>query len=182
MNFNNKLRKIVEDLRNNPQFKVAHFKIFDADENLIQKVEKSLGYKLDKSITDFYKSCNGIQLMWLDDYNEDFDDIENEIKNSNLNDEFFIAQNNNFEPDGCIWIPSIEKVFLSNPYGNFDFDTNKLNPQITNHSKNLKLRLLDWFSAYNDISFLLNETSSPYLIMGKDHHILNLILSHLNFI
>ena len=35
-----------------------------ASEEDIAEVENTLGYKLDTSITSFFRECNGVQLLW----------------------------------------------------------------------------------------------------------------------
>ncbi len=168
MNFISKLNKVVEELKSNPQIYVAHYKVFEPNIEAIERVEEELGYKLDDSITGFYKECGGIQLIWLDENNESLEKVKEGLENENLNDWYFLGQNNTFDSNGCIWIPSIESVFLT-PFDEFDFDTEEFDESITNGFDDVKIKLFDWFSSFNDVAFVLNGTSSPYLVMGDDN-------------
>ena len=171
MSFIKKLNDVVDELKSNPAIFVAHYQILPADLEAIDKVEKALGYKLADSITNFYKECGGIQLLWLNEYNDDFDKVkENFISDGPLDDWFIKGNRVDFSPEGCIWIPSIETVFWTNWSENgIVFEIDDFDASITKNFKDFKIQIFDWFSTFNDVAFLINGTSNPPLVLGDDN-------------
>jgi hypothetical protein len=171
MAFIEKLNAVVADLKSNSEIFVAHYQVLPADLGAIDRVEAALGYKLDASITNFYKECGGVQLLWLHESNDSFDNIkENFVSTAPLDDWYIKGEHINFFPEGCIWIPSIEAVFLTNWEDNgMDFDIDDFDAAITNDFEDFKIQVLDWFSAFNDVAFLINGSANPPLVLGDDN-------------
>ena len=171
MSFVERLNKVVEELKANSEILVAHYQVLPPNVEAIENVENALGYKLDSSITDFYKECGGIQLLWLNKDNEDYDDLDLSFTSNEPLDLWFIkGEEMRFYPDGSIFIPSIEDVFLTDWASNgLHSDVNDFDEKITHNFEDFKIQVLDWFSSHTDFAFLLNGTSNPPLVMGEDN-------------
>lgn len=170
MSFITKLNAVVEELKNNPTIRVAHYAVLPPDLNAINRMEKLLGYKLDSSITDFYKECGGIQLLWLDENNDNFENLESKLPlKGNLDQWYIKGEYLSFFPEGSIWIPSIEAVFTTDWADLIFAEKDDFDSSLTNEFDNFKIHVFDWFSSFNDVAFLINGTSNPPLVLGDDN-------------
>jgi hypothetical protein len=172
MSFITKLNAVVETLKADPSILLAHYRILPPNPEAITKVEALLGYKLDSAITDFYKECGGIQLLWLHENNDHFDRLPGQLPldESELNDWYIKGEHMNFFPEGSIWIPSIESVFTTDWTQNgLEFDSAEFDEALTKNYEGFKIQVFDWFSGFNDVAFLINGTSNPPLVLGDDN-------------
>ncbi|MNE32331.1 hypothetical protein D3C80_1259380 [compost metagenome] len=168
MSFTKKLNEAVEELKSNPEIYVAHYAVSPPDLEAITSVESELGYPLDDSITDFYKECGGIQLLWINKNNDSFDKIKKQIESFEKPLDAFTYFGQNMPPDGSIMIPSIETVFLKDPEvsvseGEFeDYD-------MLSDWENIVIQPFDLFGHSKDVAFILNKTSNPPMLLGSDN-------------
>jgi hypothetical protein len=171
MNFITKLNSIVEELKSNPAFCVTHYAVLPPNMEAIEKVESSLGYKLDATITDFYKECGGVQLLWFHESNDGFKENQEGLPTTSPLKDFYIKGGDMVgSPDGAIWIPSIESVFLHDwSNDGLEFDMDSFDESITNNYEDFKIQVFDWFSDFNDVAFLMNGTANPPMVLGDDH-------------
>ena len=170
MSFITKLNTIVEELKTNPNILVVHYEVSPPDEEAITNIEESLGYELDDAIKNFYKECSGIQLLWLDKNNENFETVKNELPlEGNFNEWYIKGENMSFFPEGAIWIPSIEKVFTTDWSDLIFAEMEDFDSSITHDYDDFKIQVFDWFSSFNDVAFLINGTSNPPLVLGDDN-------------
>lgn len=195
MSFISKLNTVVEHLKSNPAIHVAHYLVLPPDLDAIKEVEEKLGYSLDDSITDFYKECGGIQLLWLYKDNEEFDfkkeHIENEVayltsKNQIL--EFFTVFEGELSlyhtsdviadeiiPDGVILIPPIKMTFLDQNYnGNSDeygIDSDSFEQYgIFENVDEIKIRRFDMFDVCVNTVFVLDGKPYPAMLTAYDKY------------
>lgn len=170
MSFITKLNAIVEELRTNSNILVAHYQVLPPDLDAINRVEEKLGYKLDSAITDFYKECGGVQLLWLDENNDNFDRLPSKLPLEGKLDEWYIkGEHLSFFPEGSIWIPSIEVVFTTDWTDLIFAEIDDFDSSLTHDFDGFKIQVFDWFSSFNDVAFLINGTSNPPLVLGDDH-------------
>lgn len=170
MSFITKLNAIVEELKSNPTILVAHYQVLPPDIEAITRVEEKLGYKLDGSITDFYKECGGVQLLWLHENNDNFERLPSQLPlEGNLDQWYIKGENLSFFPEGSIWIPSIESVFTTDWTDLIFAEKDDFDSELTKDYDGFKIQVVDWFSSFNDMSFLINGTSNPPMVLGDDN-------------
>jgi hypothetical protein len=171
VDFITKINKVVAELKQNPQIHVAHFQILPAQAESIAKVETALGYALDSSITDFYKACGGVQLLWVHEDNEQFYRVKAApVSDTPLDDWYIKGEHINFNPDGAIWIPNIDTVFLHDwTQEGLEASADEFEDAVTLNYEGFKIQVLDWFAAFYDVAFLINGTSNPPLVLGEDN-------------
>ena len=171
MSFVEKLNAVVADLRANADIFVAHYQVLPADLAAIDKVEVALGYKLADTIRDFYTQCGGVQLLWIHESNDSFDHVKENFHSQTPLDNWYIkGEHISFFPEGCIWIPSIEAVFLTDWAANgLEFDADDFDQSISHNFEGFKIQVFDWFSTFNDVAFLINGTANPPLVLGDDN-------------
>jgi hypothetical protein len=146
-----------------------------ASEEDIAEVENTLGYKLDTSITSFFRECNGIQLLWTHPNNKYFDKL-NQFTNSKEFISYGITDDYRF--DGAILIEPIKETFLNDWYDHTYFDftienkeeiifagTTYIEPDFSK-----RIKPFDLFDSFWDVSFFLDGTANPPLILGVDYH------------
>jgi hypothetical protein len=188
MKFTEKLNKVVEELKSNPEIYVAHYQVLPADINAIDEVEKELGYKLDNSITDFYKECGGIQLFWLSKSNEEFETkkeyFRTELEKRPLFDfQLFyggagsLHDGNSWDDlitEGVILIPSIKTVFLDKNYiGDADEYADKADMErygIFENISEIKVRKFEMFDLCVNIAFILDGKPNPAMLTAYDNY------------
>ncbi len=188
MNFITKLNEMVDGLRNNPDIFVAHFKVLPPNIESITKVEEYLGYILDNRITDFYKECGGIQLLWLYKDNPEFDIkkeyISKELESNPLFDFGMFAGDigmlhdgnswNELKTDGVILIPPIEISFLDQNYN--DNSDENVDPEmfesfeIFENLEDLKIRRFEMFDVCVNIAFILDGKPYPAMLTAYDRN------------
>ncbi len=170
MSFITKLNAIVEELKSDSSKLVAHYKVLPPDLEAINRAEEKLGYKLDTSIINFYKECGGVQLLWLDENNDNFDRLPSKLPlEENLDQWYIKGEHLSFFPEGSIWIPSIETVFNTDWTDLIFADKDEFDSSITHDYEDFKIQVFDWFSSFNDVAFLINGTSNPPLVLGDDN-------------
>lgn len=65
-NYITKIQDLADQLKNDPSVQLLNFNLFPAvTEAIIEERENELGYKLDHSITSFFKQTNGLQIRWI---------------------------------------------------------------------------------------------------------------------
>lgn len=168
MNFIEKLNEVVDQLKSTPEIDVILYTVLPPDLGAITTVEAELGYKLDASITDFYKECGGIQLLWLNKKNELFDKIKQQIESFIKPLDAFTYFGQNMPPDGCIMIPDIKTVFLKHPEVDVSEDEFEDYEMLTDWEK-LVVQPFDMFGHSKDVAFILNNTSNPPMLLGSDN-------------
>lgn len=170
MSFVTKLNRVVEELKSNPKILVAHYQVLPPDIEAINRVEELLGYKLDNCITYFYKECGGIQLLWLDESNDNFERLASKLPlEGNLDQWYIKGEHLSFFPEGSIWIPSIETVFTTDWSDLIFAEKDDFDSELTKDYDGFKIQVVDWFSGFNDVAFLINGTSNPPLVLGDDN-------------
>ena len=175
MTFLPQLYKMVDFLKEQGMF-INHFWVNNgASENEISEVENILGYKLDTSITDFFRECNVVQLIWTHPQNQYFDDMK---KFTNSKEFISYGINDNFNFDGSIMIEPIQDVFLQDWYNRiyFDFTINdKREVPFANNMTYIepdfskRIKPFDMYSHFNEHAFFLDGSSNPPVIMGDDY-------------
>ncbi len=171
MNFITELNQIVDALKADPAYYVAFYNVLLPDADAIGNVESRLGYSLDSSITEFYSQCGGIQLLWLNKGNEDFEKAKNNgLEKLDCNEWLIKGEHLPFNVDGAIWIPSIEKVFFT-PWEDhgLEYDAEDFDSTVTLGYEDFKIQVLDWFSSFYDVAFLINGENNPPLVLGEDN-------------
>jgi hypothetical protein len=170
MSFITKLNAVVEDLKNDPNIYVAHYDVLPADFQAITAVEQKLGYKLDSSITDFYKECGGVHLLWINKENSRFDDIKKQIDSFEKPLDKFTYFGENIVPDGSIMILPIETAFLKplEIEGLVDEDYFS-DYEIFPDWEILKVQPFDMYGHSVDVAFILNNTANPPILLGSDY-------------
>lgn len=168
MSFINKLNEVVNELKSNPEIFVAHYEILPADLEAIAAVEAELGYQLDHAITDFYKECGGVQLLWINKNNDSFDTIKKQIENFQKPLDEFAYFGQNMPPDGSIMIPSIRTVFLKDPEVTVSEDEFEDYDMLSDW-ENLIIQPFDMFGHSKDVAFILNKTPNPPMLLGTDY-------------
>ncbi len=170
MSFITKLNRVVEELKSNSNILVAHYQVLPPDIEAISRVEEKLGYKLDSSITDFYKECGGVQLLWLHENNDNFERLPSQLPLEGKLDQWYIkGEHLSFFPEGSIWIPSIETVFTTDWTDLIFAEKDEFDSELTKDYDGFKIQVVDWFSGFNDVAFLINGTSNPPLVLGDDN-------------
>lgn len=195
MSFIAKLDALVKELNANPLIQVMHYCVFPPDLDAIMEVEEKIGYKLDPSISDFYKECGGVQLLWLHKENSDFnfkkEHIENELvylKSKNQLHELYSAFEGELSlyhtsdvvadeiiPDGVILIPSIKTSFLDQNYNSnsdeYGIEADVFNSfGVFNNAKELKIRRFDMFDVTINIAFILDGNKNPFMLTAYDKY------------
>jgi hypothetical protein len=146
-----------------------------ASEEEIAEVENTLGYKLDTSITSFFRECNGVQLLWTHPNNKYLDKLK-QFTNSKEFISYGITDDYRF--DGAILIEPIKETFLSDWYDHIYFDFTIENKEEINFAGTTyiepdfskRIKPFDLFDSFFDVSFFLNGISKPNLILGSDYH------------
>lgn len=141
----------------------------------IAEVENILGYKLDNSITNFFRECNGIQLLWTNPNNKYLDKLK-QFTNSKEFISYGITDDYRF--DGAILIEPIKETFLSDWYDHIYFDFIIENKEEINFAGTTyiepdfskRIQPFDLFDSFWDVSFFLDGTANPPLILGVDYH------------
>ena len=175
MEYIKKVENVVELLEKKGLF-INHFWLNPpATEEEIHEVETTLGYNLDEGIKAFYRACNGLQLIWSHPENEHF-----EHQKTFQNSKEFISYGitDDFRFDGCILIEPIKDVFLQDWYDHIYFDfTIENEDEIVFGDKTYiepdfskRIKPFDLFDSFWDVSFFLNGSSNPPLILGIDYH------------
>lgn len=146
-----------------------------ASENEILELETTLGYKLDNSIIDFFRECNGVQLIWTHPQNKYFEDMKKVTNNKE-----FVSYgiNDNFNFDGSIMIEPFKDVFLQDWYDHIYFDFTIEDKREILFANNItyiepdfskRIKPFDMYSIFNEHAFFLDGTSNPPVIMGDDY-------------
>jgi hypothetical protein len=141
----------------------------------IAEVENTLGYKLDTSITNFFRECNGVQLLWTHPNNKYLDKLK-QFTNSKEFISYGITDDYRF--DGAILIEPIKDTFLSDWYDHIYFDFTIENKEEINFAGTTyiepdfckRIKPFDLFDSFWDVSFFLDGTANPPLILGVDYH------------
>lgn len=189
MSFIEQLNLMVDDLKSNPDIHVAHYKVLPPDVEAIAEVEKELGYTLDVSITDFYKSCGGIQLLWLYKDNEDFETKVKNIAEVTAQDALLdfgmfygglglLSDDSSWDDlisDGVIMIPPIKTTFLDQSYNDnsdeYSIDADMFEPyELFEDFDSLKIRKFELFDVCTAISFILDGSAYPPMIAAYDNN------------
>jgi hypothetical protein len=168
MSFITKLNAVVEELKNDPNIYLAHYAVLPPDLHAITEVEEKLGYKLDSSITDFYKECGGVQLLWINKNNSSFDKIKGQIEDFDKPLDEFEYFGENMPPDGAIMIGSIKTTFLKNPEVEV-YEDDFEDYEMLSDWENLEIQPIDMFGNSVDVAFILNKTSNPPMLLGSDY-------------
>lgn len=168
MSFTQQLNEVVDQLRSTPEIEVIHYAVLPPDAEAITEVEAELGYQLDSSITDFYKECGGVQLLWLNKKNESFDKIKAQIDGFKKPLDEFTYFGQNMPPDGCIMIPGIKTVFLKDPEVDVSEDEFEDYEMLADW-ENLVIQPFDMFGHSKDVAFVLNQNANPPLLLGSDN-------------
>jgi hypothetical protein len=146
-----------------------------ASEEDIAEVENILGYKLDTSITSFFRECNGVQLLWSHPNNKYLDKLK-QFTNSKEFISYGITDDYRF--DGAILSEPIKETFLSDWYDHTYFDFTIENKEEINFAGTTyiepdfskRIKPFDLFDSFWDVSFFLDGTANPPLILGVDYH------------
>lgn len=146
-----------------------------ASEEDIAEVENALGYQLDDSITNFFRECNGIQLLWTHPNNKYLDKLK-QFTNSKEFISYGITDDYRF--DGAILIEPIKETFLNDWYDHIYFDFTIENKEEINFADTTyiepdfskRIKPFDLFDSFWDVSFFLDGTANPPLILGVDYH------------
>jgi hypothetical protein len=190
MSFITKLNAVVEALRANPSIYVAHYAVLPPDAEAIAEVEKEIGYQLDSSIADFYRECGGVQLLWLNKANEDF-----ETKKAHIAEEIAVQPILDFNmfagelglyhtssitadeliTDGVIMIPPVNMSFLdqeyndnSDEYGEYQYIFDQYD--VVKKTDTLKIRRFDMFMPAVNIAFVLDGSAYPVMLTTCDKY------------
>lgn len=182
MNFIEELIESVEEYKTRKNIEIIQFKIFPPNEKEVEEVESVLKFPLDDGITEFYKSCGGIKLIWVDttrDADGEMSETANYyIKNKNnlyeSEDDCFVLNSGDYymPPTGAIIIPNIKFVFQHN-LGNLIDDVNNLIishkekgslKRVSLDNSEFKIQPFDLFNEYEHVSFLTTGNSNPFLI------------------
>jgi hypothetical protein len=175
MSFLEQFHKMIKHLEEQGMF-INHVWVNPpASEEDIAEVENALGYQLDDSITNFFRECNGIQLLWTHPNNKYLDKLK-QFTNSKEFISYGITDDYHF--DGAILIEPIKETFLNDWYDHiyFDFtienkeeinfaDTTYIEPEFSK-----RIKPFDLFDSFWDVSFFLDGTANPPLILGVDYH------------
>lgn len=172
MDFISRLNQVVAELKADPSICVLAYNVLPANLDAIAEVEANLGYQLDSAITDFYKTCGGVQLMWLNEDNEQFERAQSADLPETLDTWYIKGEHLSFNLDGSIWIPGIDVVFGTDWAENgMEVYIDDFDEEITLGYEGFKIQVLDWFSAFYDVAFLINGTGNPPLLLGNDNQV-----------
>ena len=174
MSFLANFNKMVDFLKAQGMF-INHLWINPpASEAEILEVENALGYHLDKSIKDFFRECNGVQLLWSHPNNENFAKMREIIKSKN-----FIGYGitDNFLFDGALFIEPIKSVFLTDWYDRIYFDFTIEDKRAVQFAEKTyiepdfskRIKPFDMYSVFNEQTFFLNGLPNPPVVMGDDY-------------
>lgn len=186
MNFIEKLNEVVEQLKNDENIEIIQFEVFPPAVSEIEEVEAMLGYKLDSSITDFYRECGGVKLIWVDStkneegYMSETADyfIENKEELQANKDNFFVLNSGDYymPVDGAIIIPNIKYVFSEDWSGSISdeidiinsFENSGLLKKSNVDESKFKIVPFDLYNEYDHVSFLLTGNENPYVAFSND--------------
>lgn len=174
MPFLPKFYKMVDFLKKQGMF-INHFWVNPpTSETEILEVENALGYKLDHSITDFFKECNGVQLLWTHPENGYFEKMQ---RFSNSREFISYGFTDDYSFDGAILIEPIKDVFLQDWYDHIYFDfTIRDKREVIFANKTYiepdfskRIKPFDMYDSFNEHAFFLDGSSNPSVIMGDDY-------------
>jgi hypothetical protein len=154
---------------------VHHVWVNPPQEHDIIEVEIELGYELDKSITDFYRECNGLQLLWSHPENANLDKKIKFVGSKHFLNGYSITDDFSF--DGAILIEPIKKVFLQDWYNHiyFDFtiaDKREIifaNKTYIEPDFSQRIKPFDRYTLFNEHAFFLDGSPNPPVLMGDDY-------------
>lgn len=175
MAFLEHLYPMIDFLKAQEQLFVYHFWVNPPNEQKILETEKILGYELAPEIVDFYKECNGFQLVWVHKQNKHIKDTskwKQEYKPLQQSTIFY-----NMVTDGVINISSIEDAFLIDWYDHiyFDFTIENADEQeflgktYIEPDFSKRIKPFDLYSEFHDMAFFLDGSSNPPIVMGDDY-------------
>lgn len=175
MAFLERLYPMIDLLKTQEQVFLYHFWVNPPNEQKILNTEKELGYELAPEIVDFYKECNGFQLVWVHKQNKYIKDTSKWKETHQSLSESTIFYN--MATDGVINISSIEDAFLTNWYNHIYFDFTIENAEEQDFlgktyiepDFSKRIKPFDLYSEYHDMAFFLDGSSNPPIIMGDDY-------------
>ncbi|MEM7103532.1 MAG: pentapeptide repeat-containing protein [Bacteroidota bacterium] len=172
--YRQRFTEMVQQLDSHPKVKILSFVTFKGvSDQIIAKVEASLGQPIESAIKQFYKETNGLQIRWITTENEDFDPELHTPTTAILDWDY---ANENFRPeDGVVMILPLEMVFLRNlrDVVYFDWmqdksvlhDGNSLN--MLGFFKNIKP--FDLYGYEDDMAFFTSGNGYLRVLHGEDN-------------
>jgi hypothetical protein len=166
---------MVDFLKEQGMF-INHFWVNQpASETEILEVENALGYQLDTSITNFFRECNGVQLLWTHPENKYFEKITKFTGNKHFMNGYSITDDYSF--DGSLLIEPIKNVFLTDWYNHIYFDfTIEDKEEITFSGQKYiepdfsqRIKPFDMYNIFNEHAFFLDGSPNPPVVMGDDY-------------
>lgn len=171
MSYLARFHQLANELEKHPKVRLlAYFTFPSVSDELLQKVEQSLGTALDERIKTFYKASNGLQLRWIFENNEDFNaQIHQPDKTPS---DWQYATDAFRAEDGVIALLPLEQVFASGNQG-FDWVEAQTPLEFLGESQRLsdfygRIKPMDEFSFYCNMAFYLNGSGYPPVLMGDE--------------
>lgn len=178
--FRDQFSRMVATLRGDASIVVVAAEIVPPEPGQIAEVERTLGYALGSSITDFYTACGGVKLVWTPvDPDEDGIWTAEEATRifadpSQCGPWSFKSGDHVGSPQGCIWIPSCKQVFGSvEAWADLISDQDDIfedyRDAVGQPAAAECLAPFDYASMFYDFAFLLNGKPDPKLVRGEDN-------------
>lgn len=178
--FSDKFMHMVDGLRSDASIVVVAAELVPPQPGAVAEAERTLGYSLGASLTEFYTACNGVKLVWTPvEYEEDgqwegTDATRAFMTPSKLGPWLFKSGDLTGAPKGCIWIPSCEQIF--GKVHQFDDLISNQDEVFEDYREALGeprgaecIAPFDYASSFYDFCFLLNGKPEPKLVRGEDH-------------
>lgn len=171
---------MVATLRSDDSIVVVTAEIVPPVPGELEEVERTLGYSLGASITEFYTACGGVMLIWTP-VDPDEDGIWTAAQAARVFAEpakcgpwMFKSGDLVGAPQGCIWIPSCKQVFGSlgewaDLISGQDDIFDDYREQLGDADGAECLAPFDYSSMFYDFAFLLNGKPEPKLVRGEDN-------------
>ncbi len=177
--FRDQFSRLVTTLRGDDTIVVVAAEIVPPEPGALAEVERTLGYPLGASITEFYSACGGVKLVWtpVDPEEDGIWTAETAARvfadPSQCGPWLFKSGDHTGSPQGCIWIPSCKQVFgveawadlISGQEDIFDEYREALGEPEAAEC----VAPFDYASMFYDFAFLLNGKPDPRLVRGEDN-------------
>ncbi|MBD2767980.1 SMI1/KNR4 family protein [Hymenobacter sp. BT664] len=175
MNYVQRFTEMVGALQTQPEVQLLTFCTFPpASEDQLLAIEQALGFPLDEAIKDFYRQTNGLQLRWIMKANPKFDSEAHQFQDAP--EDWTYAAYDYWPDDGSVFLWPIDKVLYYDwkDFIYFDGMNNIDKERFAGKTYGLlsfkeKIKPFDFFSKYENMSFFLDGTSNPPVIMGTDN-------------
>ena len=171
MSYLARFHQLANELEKHPKVRLlGYFTFPSVSDETLNKIEQDLGAALDERIKAFYKASNGLQLRWIFENNEEFNEAVHQP--ATRPSDWQYASDAFRAEDGVIAILPLEKVFakqtmeldLSDAREKLDF----LGQQLSLADFYQRIKPIDAFSFYCNMAFYLDGTAYPPVLMGDE--------------